>query len=67
VDAAILAREVQVISTHGGFEITPPRVTKIMSGRLAAAVAAKAQLVDLEDDRSGIRTPTGTQSRYAGR
>ncbi len=67
VDAAILAREVQVISSHGGFEITPPRVAKIMSGRLAAAVAAKEQLVDLQDDRSGTRSPTGTHSRYVGR
>jgi hypothetical protein len=49
VDAAILAREVQVISSHGGFEITPSRVSKIMQDRLAAAVAAKEQLVDLED------------------
>jgi hypothetical protein len=46
VDPAILAREVQVISTHGGFEITPSRVTKIASDRIADAVASKASLVD---------------------
>ncbi|SPF31831.1 hypothetical protein SBA4_1030005 [Candidatus Sulfopaludibacter sp. SbA4] len=50
VDPAILAREVQVVSSHGGFEITPLRVTKIMSNRLAAAVAAKEQLIDLADE-----------------
>jgi len=64
VDPAILAREVQVISEHGGFEITPARVTKIMSSRLAAAVAAKEQLIDLEDESNR----SGTQRRYlAGR
>src|ERR1022692_2331086 len=43
VDPSILAREVQVISSHGGFEITPARVTKIMSNRLAAAVANRSE------------------------
>jgi len=53
VDAAILAREVQVISSHGGFEITPSRISKIMHNRLAEAVVAKEQLIDLgEESRS---------------
>jgi hypothetical protein len=52
VDPAILAREVGVISSHGGFEITPLRVTKLMSHRLSAAVAAKEQLIDLTDESS---------------
>ena len=50
VDPAILAREVGVVSTHGGFEITPLRVSKLLSSRLAEAVAAKKQLIDLEDE-----------------
>lgn len=55
VDPAILAREVAVISQHGGFEITPLRVTKLMSNRLAAAVAAKEQLIDLtEESRAAV-------------
>jgi hypothetical protein len=62
VDPAILAREVQVISTHGGFEITPSRVAKIMSNRLAAAVSAKEQLIDLEEE--GSRTGTQAQKRH---
>ena len=66
VDPSILAREVQVISEHGGFEITPSRVAKIMSGRLAAAVAAKEQLVDVRDD-GGNRAQSGIHNRYAQR
>ncbi|SPE38517.1 hypothetical protein SBA6_90005 [Candidatus Sulfopaludibacter sp. SbA6] len=62
VDPAILAREVGVISSHGGFEITPLRVTKIMSNRLAAAVAAKEQLIDLEDESRASRA--APQRRY---
>ena len=49
IDPAILAREVKEISAHGGFEITPPRVIKILNERLLAAVAAKEQLIDIED------------------
>jgi hypothetical protein len=66
VDPAILAREVQVISAQGGFEITPSRVAKIMSGRLAAAVAAHAQLVDLDDD-AARRAESGDHKRYVQR
>lgn len=61
VDPAILAREVAVVSQHGGFEITPARITKIMSNRLAAAVAAREQLIDLEDEGR-----TATQQRRSG-
>ena len=50
VDPAILAREVQVISAQGNFEITPSRVAKIMHNRLAAAAAAKEPFVDVEDE-----------------
>lgn len=50
VDPVILAREVGVVSSQGGFEITPLRVTKLLSSRLAAAVTAKKQLIDLEDE-----------------
>jgi hypothetical protein len=64
VNPAILAREVKVITEHGGFEITPSRVTKIMRDRLAAAVAAKEQLVDLEEESSPLGAQTGTHSRY---
>lgn len=67
VDPAILAREVSVISSHGGFEITPARITKIMSNRLAAAVANKEQLIDMEEEGSRTGTQTGTQRRYVGR
>ena len=61
VDPAILAHEVQVISAHKSFEITPPRITKIMNDRLLAALAAKEQLVDL--DAQGSRSD---QRRYSG-
>ncbi|HLK65502.1 MAG TPA: hypothetical protein VKU19_18825 [Bryobacteraceae bacterium] len=68
VDPAILAREVQVISQNGGFEITPSRVAKIMSARLAAAVAAKEQLVDLEDDGAGrVKAEAGLPRGYVER
>jgi hypothetical protein len=67
VDPAILAREVAVISSHGGFEITPSRITKIMSNRLSAAVANKEQLIDLEEEGSRTGAQTGTQRRYVGR
>lgn len=60
VDARILAREVAVISSHGGFEITPSRISKIMSNRLAAAVAAKEQLIDVEEENRAA-----VQSQYS--
>lgn len=47
VNAAILAREVQVTSMYEGFEITPSRVSKLMHDRILAAIAANEQLVDL--------------------
>jgi hypothetical protein len=47
VNAAILAREVEITSAHGGFEITPARVGKLMHDRILAAVANREQLVDL--------------------
>ena len=60
---AILAREVQVISTYGSFEITPSRVAKILNDRLLAAAAAKEQLIDVEDNAvradSSVRSSAG--------
>lgn len=52
VDPSILAREVQVISSQGGFEITPSRISKVMQNRLAAAVANKEQLLDLDGENT---------------
>ena len=67
IDPAILAREVLVTSSHGGFEITPSRISKLMSNRLAAAVANKEQLIDLEDESTrgqyGSRTQTQQQNQ----
>jgi hypothetical protein len=53
VDPTILAREVQVISGQGNFEITPSRVAKIMHNRLAAAAANKEPFIDVEDESRG--------------
>jgi hypothetical protein len=53
VDPAILAREVQVISAQGNFEITPSRIAKVMHNRLATAAANKEPFIDVEDDSRG--------------
>jgi hypothetical protein len=50
VDPTILAREVQMISGQGNFEITPSRVAKIMHNRLATAAANRETLIDVEGE-----------------
>ena len=56
IDPGILAREVQVISSFGNFEITPQRVAKLLHTRLSVAVANNEQLIEIED-RSAPRDP----------
>ncbi len=38
VDAAVLAREVEMATQAGGFELAPPRLEKLLNGRILEAV-----------------------------
>jgi hypothetical protein len=40
VDASVLAREVEMATQAGGFELSPPRVEKLLNGRILEAVNA---------------------------
>jgi hypothetical protein len=41
VDAAVLAREVEIATQAGGFELAPARIEKLLSGRILEAVNAQ--------------------------
>ncbi|HUB32972.1 MAG TPA: hypothetical protein VMA31_08085 [Bryobacteraceae bacterium] len=41
VDASVLAREVEMATQAGGFELAPPRIEKLLNGRILEAVNAQ--------------------------
>jgi hypothetical protein len=51
VDAAVLAREVEMAGQAGGFELAPARIEKLMSGRILEAVSAHRPSVDVIAER----------------
>jgi hypothetical protein len=55
VDAAVLAREVEMATQAGGFELAPPRIEKLLKDRILEAVNSQRPSVEVTSSAMPVR------------